>query len=33
VQTDASAPVTSSLGSLLLNGSANMTGQLNVWAK
>jgi hypothetical protein len=33
VQTDQSAPVTSSLGSLLLNGSANMTGQLNVWAK
>jgi hypothetical protein len=33
VQTDSSAPVTSSLGSLLLNGSANMTGQLNVWAK
>jgi hypothetical protein len=33
VQTDAAAPITSSLGSLLLNGSANMTGQLNVWAK
>jgi hypothetical protein len=33
VQTDANAPITSSLGSILLNGSANMTGQLNVWAK
>ena len=33
VQTDAAAPVTSSLGSILLNGSANMTGQLNLWAK
>jgi hypothetical protein len=33
VQTDASAPVTSSLGSLLLNGVASMTGQLNVWPK
>jgi len=33
VQTDASAPVTTGLGSILLNGSANMTGQLNVWAK
>jgi hypothetical protein len=33
VQTDPSAPITNSLGSLLLNGSANMTGQLNVWAK
>jgi hypothetical protein len=33
VQADASAPIASSLGSLLLNGSANMTGQLNVWAK
>jgi hypothetical protein len=33
VQTDFNAPITSSLGSLLLNGSATMTGQLNVWAK
>jgi hypothetical protein len=33
VQTDPAAPVTSSLGSILLNGSANMTGQLNVWPK
>jgi hypothetical protein len=33
VQTDPTAPVTSGLGSLLLNGSATMTGQLNVWAK
>jgi hypothetical protein len=33
VQTDAAAPVTSSLGSLLLNGVASMTGQLNVWPK
>jgi hypothetical protein len=33
VQTDASAPVTASLGSLLLNGVASMTGQLNVWPK
>ena len=33
VQTDASAPITSSLGSILLNGSANMPGQLNLWAK
>ena len=33
VQTDPTAPVTSSLGSLLLNGSAAMTGQLNIWAK
>lgn len=33
VQTDASAPITNSLGSLLLNGTATMTGQLNVWAK
>jgi hypothetical protein len=33
VQADATAPVTNSLGSILLNGSANMTGQLNLWAK
>ena len=33
VQTDAGAPITSSLGGVLLNGSANMTGQLNVWPK
>ncbi len=33
VQTDANAPITNSLGSLLLNGTASMTGQLNVWAK
>ena len=33
VQTDPSAPITNSLGSLILNGSANMTGQLNVWPK
>ena len=33
VQTDLNAPLTSSLGSLTLNGTAAMTGQLNVWAK
>ena len=33
VQTDAAAPITSSLGSILLNGTASMTGQLNLWAK
>jgi hypothetical protein len=33
VQADPTGPVTSSLGSILLNGSANMTGQLNVWPK
>ena len=33
VQTDASAPLTSSLGALTLNGAASMTGQLNVWPK
>jgi len=33
VQTDLNGPVTSSLGSLLLNGTAAMTGQLNVWPK
>ena len=32
VQTDATGPITGSLGSILLNGSANMTGQLNLWA-
>ncbi len=33
VQTDASAPLAGSLGSLVLNGTATMTGQLNLWAK
>ena len=33
VQTDPTGPITSSLGAVLLNGSANMTGQLNVWPK
>ena len=33
VQTDLNAPLTSSLGALTLNGTASMTGQLNVWAK
>lgn len=33
VQTDLNAPISTSLGSILLNGTANMTGQLNVWAK
>jgi hypothetical protein len=33
VQTDANAPLTSSLGALTLNGTAAMTGQLNLWAK
>lgn len=33
VQTDLNAPITTSLGSILLNGTANMTGQLNLWAK
>jgi hypothetical protein len=33
VQTDAGAPINASLGSLLLNGAANMTGQLNLWPK
>ncbi len=33
VQTDLNAPLTGSLGSLTLNGTAAMTGQLNVWAK
>jgi hypothetical protein len=31
VGTDPSSPVTAGFGSLLLNGSANMTGSLNVW--
>ena len=33
VQTDLNAPLTASLGSITLNGTAAMTGQLNVWAK
>ena len=33
VQTDAGAPVTSSLGAVILNGTASMTGQLNLWPK
>lgn len=33
VQTDLNAPITASLGSILLNGTANMTGSLNLWAK
>ena len=33
VQTDASAPLAGSLGALTLNGTASMTGQLNVWPK
>ena len=33
VQTDANAPLTGSLGALTLNGTAAMTGQLNVWPK
>ena len=33
VQTDASAPIANGLGSLTLNGTAAMTGQLNLWAK
>ena len=33
VQTDLNAPLTGSLGALTLNGTAAMTGQLNVWAK
>ena len=33
VQTDGTGTVTSSLGSLLLNGTAAMTGSLNLWAK
>ena len=33
VQTDATVPLANSLGSLTLNGTASMTGQLNLWAK
>ena len=33
VQTDANAPLNGSLGSILLNGTASMTGQLNLWAR
>ena len=33
VQTDATAPLAGSLGSLTLNGTASMTGQLNLWPK
>lgn len=33
VQTDAAAPINNSLGSLLLNGTASMTGSLNLWPK
>jgi hypothetical protein len=33
VQTDPALPLAGSLGSLVLNGSASMTGQLNLWAK
>ena len=33
VQTDASAPLTNSLGSVILNGTASMTGTLNLWPK
>jgi hypothetical protein len=33
VQTDAAATINNSLGSVLLNGSATMTGQLNLWAR
>jgi len=33
VQTDVNAPLASSLGSVLLNGTASMTGSLNLWAK
>ncbi len=33
VQTDATATLTNSLGALTLNGTASMTGQLNLWAK
>jgi hypothetical protein len=33
VQTDATGPLNGSLGSILLNGTATMTGQLNLWAK
>lgn len=33
VQTDGAGAVNGSLGSLLLNGTAAMTGSLNLWAK
>jgi hypothetical protein len=33
VQTDPNAALAASFGSLLLNGAATMTGQLNVWPK
>ena len=33
VQTDPNAPIASSLGSLTLNGTASMTGTLNLWPK
>ena len=33
VQTDPNAPITSSLGSLTLNGTASMTGTLNLWPR
>ena len=33
VQTDGAGALNGSLGSLLLNGTATMTGQLNLWAK
>jgi hypothetical protein len=33
VQTDATGPLAGSLGSLVLNGSATLTGQLNLWAR
>lgn len=33
VQTDATGPINGSLGSLLFNGVASMTGQINVWPK
>jgi hypothetical protein len=32
VQTDGTGALTGSLGSVLLNGNATMTGQLNLWA-
>ncbi len=33
VQTDVNAPLTGSLGALTLNGTATLTGALNIWAK
>ena len=33
VQTDGTGAVTGNLGALLLNGTATMTGTLNLWAK